>query len=141
MGYELTFDDCRNCGVKPGSFHLESCEIERCPTCSGQYAFCGCARIPTLDALPWTGLWPGELEAIELGLWCRWGPPWIKCNGDHPDARPDLNAWCGLGYPATPAATAIVSEAKALACRGKLNSPEKTARLSAVLRALTSDAN
>lgn len=48
--------------------------------------------------LPWTGIFPGTTDAIELDLWCYWGPDatpprrgWVECTKDHPLARPDLN--------------------------------------------------
>jgi hypothetical protein len=48
----------------------------------------------------WTGVWPGVLECIKLGLFCweNFGlenpdlPWWNPCGPDHPKARPDLNA-------------------------------------------------
>lgn len=39
----------------------------------------------------WPGYWPMARDAANLGFWCRWGPPWIPCNEDHPDASEDLN--------------------------------------------------
>lgn len=57
-------------------------------------AFCGCPVDGLHDDCGedvWTGQRPGEAEAVEMGLWCRWGPPWIECSADHPEARPDLN--------------------------------------------------
>ena len=47
----------------------------------------------TKPGLVHTGWWPGELEAVALNLWTRWGPSWVECNADHPEARPDLNRW------------------------------------------------
>lgn len=47
----------------------------------------------------WTGVRPGALECIKLGLFC-WEnsglknpdfPWWNPCGPDHPEARPDLN--------------------------------------------------
>lgn len=34
---------CRDCGVKHGMLHVDRCCIEKCPICSGQAAWCGCA--------------------------------------------------------------------------------------------------
>jgi len=47
----------------------------------------------------WTGVWPGTLECIKLGLFCYQNngrdpnlPYWVKCGPEHPEARPDLNS-------------------------------------------------
>lgn len=82
--------DCRDCAVKPGENHDPGCDVERCPYCGGQRLSC-CDESDGPEALPWTGVWPGVEECIEYGFYCRWGPPWIPCDKDHPDAGPDLN--------------------------------------------------
>jgi len=35
---------CHDCGIanKPGNIHHFGCDIERCPKCGGQFAFCNC---------------------------------------------------------------------------------------------------
>lgn len=47
----------------------------------------------------WTGVWPGKLEAIRLGLFCWENPSrknglpyWVPCGPEHPKAIVDLNA-------------------------------------------------
>lgn len=61
--------------------------MARCKNCGHQALSCNEGDFGTI----WTGEWPGDEEARELNLWCRWGPPWIPCESTHPDARPDLN--------------------------------------------------
>jgi hypothetical protein len=33
---------CHDCGVIAGELHLDGCDMERCPRCSGQYFCCDC---------------------------------------------------------------------------------------------------
>lgn len=42
-------------------------------------------------ALPWTGEWPGITQCREYNFWCYWGPPWIRCSKEYPEATEDLN--------------------------------------------------
>jgi hypothetical protein len=46
--------------------------------------------------LPWTGEFPGCAECREFDLWSYWGPPWISCHRDHPQASEDLNRLCSV---------------------------------------------
>lgn len=112
---------CHDCRAIPGAFHSPGCDVERCPDCGGQLISCGCLddRKKTAwiekNLLPWTGIWPGSEEAIELGLYCRWEPNerfeaevkrvgldralrtlgpagrWIPCEEDDAGAGPDLS--------------------------------------------------
>lgn len=98
--------DCSDCHVKPGSLHVEGCDMERCAHCGGQRISCGCGELddeegspdPAFDEdkyprLPWTGLYPGTDACVELGWYCKWveGHGWRKCDKDDPEAGPDLN--------------------------------------------------
>ena len=104
-------ETCPDCGVEPGTRHLENCDVARCTVCGGQFLQCGQwddegEYDPTApwqhvwpdvwgltDPQPqiWDGTWPGTKEATALSLWCRWGPPWIECSAATPGAMPDLN--------------------------------------------------
>ena len=101
-----TVKDCHDCGVKPGENHKPGCDTERCPACGGQMISCGCLSEKETAAwieknlLPWTGIWPGCLEAAAFGWWSRWvdNPPgtlpmgrWEVCTEDTVGASPDLN--------------------------------------------------
>jgi hypothetical protein len=35
---------CNACGAKPGEYHKDMCDMERCPTCRRQYISCGCQK-------------------------------------------------------------------------------------------------
>jgi hypothetical protein len=41
---EIITRPCHDCFVIRGEFHLDGCDMERCPRCSGQYLGCGCRR-------------------------------------------------------------------------------------------------
>jgi hypothetical protein len=65
MKYDL--EECHDCGVGPGEVHERGCDTERCSVCGIQFIQCyhpghdpGFAR--------WTGLFPGEAEALALGI-------------------------------------------------------------------------
>ena len=111
---------CHDCGAQPGSAHLGGCDTAVCLWTGSQRLQCalgliaecykalmGAGHEELAEALGhyeglddpdhdcgndvWTGHWPGSDDAARLGLWCRWGPPWIECDPDHPDATEDLN--------------------------------------------------
>ena len=41
MGVRKTYK-CLDCGQKTGQYHLQGCDIERCPKCGLQLLTCGC---------------------------------------------------------------------------------------------------
>lgn len=111
---------CNDCGAAVGTPHEVGCDVARCMWTGGQRIQCDsglaaeCCKVmkgagrsdlavdlayhlslddPEHDCGRdiWTGEWPGDSDAREMDIWTRWGPPWIECDKDHPDARPDLN--------------------------------------------------
>ena len=111
---------CNDCGASVGEPHGHGCDVARCMwtgqqriQCGGSLAAACCAVLRTAGREDlaadlayhlglddpnhdcgkdiWTGRWPGEAEAEEFGWFVRWGPPWIECGPDHPDALPNLN--------------------------------------------------
>lgn len=120
---------CGDCGVLPGLPHEHGCDVERCQITGMQWIMCGgwsdrdpcscedrngyddegfithtCGQSPhDCGSEVWLGFWAMERDAVALDLWCRWGPGWIPCERDHPDATPDLNRLVSEGAwnPAT----------------------------------------
>ena len=117
---ETVVRDCRDCGVSVGQPHDIGCDVARCLWSGGQRIGCDhgllaecctelgkAGRVDLADELAyhyslddpehdcgldiWTGEYPGVSDAREMDIWVRWGPPWIECASDHPDASPDLN--------------------------------------------------
>lgn len=100
MTGKLEFETCPDCGVKPGEFHGDHCDVERCPGCGGQFFSCGLECLPEdkkmfawNKRLPFDGFWPGTQACIDFNLWCYWdgSKGWIKCDKDDPRAQTDLN--------------------------------------------------
>ncbi len=98
-------DTCWDCGVKIGEYHNENCDVERCPGCGNQLLCCGleCQDVSIRETIwakrkPFSGKWPGTIECEEFNLWSYWGPPWIKCDKDHPKATHDLNSLYAGNY-------------------------------------------
>lgn len=117
----LPLRHCHDCGAAPGEFHKPGCDVERCARCGGQTISCGCIygidvehmeeRHPNIYSggptdtmyrvwdrewgakrLPWTGIWPGAVQARLKGLFCRWtNRGWQACNQHDEGARGDLN--------------------------------------------------
>lgn len=85
--------NCPDCGVAPGEFHKDGCDVERCPNCGGQRISCDC-NVDELTLLPWTGLRPGAMECREFGWYAKSitgsnGSVW--CDKSDPRASEDLN--------------------------------------------------
>src|SRR4051812_37504483 len=86
--------ECPNCGVYPGQYHVPGCDVERCSCCGGQLIACFMRddTPPPDERLPWTGVWPGVAECREFGWYARAVPGgWEPCDEDEPMAMPDLN--------------------------------------------------
>lgn len=79
---------CTGCGIKVGKRHLDGCDHARCAKHGSQLLM---EPKKCKKANRYNGFWAGELEAIELGWFVRWGPPWIPCEPDNIVAVPDLN--------------------------------------------------
>lgn len=100
IGLKIEARDCHDCGAKPGEAHRAYCDTERCSVCGGQRLCCDCAGHDPGFAR-WTGYWPGELEAVALGLISSWKPtPGISVPADHlmgGDVTPDMNTFAEMG--------------------------------------------
>ncbi len=91
-----------SCGARPKEQHNGGCDVARCAATGRQYFQCEGEKheyngriygehTGKCEPDTWTGYWPGEKEATDLGWFVYWGPPWIECDAEHPDAGPDLN--------------------------------------------------
>lgn len=81
---------CPSCNVEPCTPHRSGCDVERCSVCGLQRVSCKCDDHDPLFAR-WTGLWPGDAEAILLGF--------VLHPLDHSGGvRPDLNRLYSEGY-------------------------------------------
>lgn len=84
--------ECPGCAVAIGEPHVNDCDIARC-------LVTGCPRLLCEEdhdhgRHDWSGVFPGTIDAIELGLWARLEPGmgWVPATPDDEDAMPDLNA-------------------------------------------------
>jgi hypothetical protein len=84
-------DCCPDCGVVPGSLHIDGCYVERCPVC-GLQAF-SCGHDATERRMRWTGEPPGWAQCREFGWYAvlRADVGWTPCAADALGATPDLN--------------------------------------------------
>ena len=132
MDWSHEFHRCHDCDAAPGAYHSRGCDTQYCPTCRGQRMCCDCP-VPDDERLPWTGVWPGKLEAAELGLWSWFGNGWTACAADHPEATPDLNTWAERGCPDTPVALQLIAKAKVLARDAGMKDDDRVTILKGVL--------
>jgi hypothetical protein len=91
--------DCHDCGARPSRLHQVGCDTEQCPKCGSQRISCGCGAWK-MKRIPWSGVFPGTVEAIEYGWFVKWIPDvvgtyapgrWVPCVKSDPHAEPDLN--------------------------------------------------
>lgn len=104
---------CHDCGVDPNNFHINGCDVERCPNCGRQSISCDCEDSETVfedsqdnsfsfrvfnrdisrKRLKWSGEWPGEKECREFGWYSKFieFKGWVRCDKDDPGASGDLN--------------------------------------------------
>jgi hypothetical protein len=59
--------NCGDCGARPGELHKRGCDVEPCPGCGGQYAWCDRRHRHKYPRIPWTGEFPGVAECREFG--------------------------------------------------------------------------
>ena len=106
---DMVLTSCHDCGAEVGEYHLENCDTERCPKCGGQLLSCDCfvgydeddedksywneEEFEKYERFKWEGImfYETHLYAEKHDLWCYWGPPWVECEIDHPNATHDLN--------------------------------------------------
>lgn len=91
-GHTVTLRTCPDCAVLPGYPHTDGCDVARCPLCGMQRLQCYDHQRSVTPAI-WTGIWPGELECVEYGLWCKWvdGKGWVEPVAGDFDLQADLN--------------------------------------------------
>jgi hypothetical protein len=83
---------CPGCAAAVGEPHLADCDIARCMVTG--YPRLLCEKDHDHGQHDWSGIFPGTIDAIELGLWARLeaGLGWVPATPDDEDAMPDLNA-------------------------------------------------
>ena len=57
---------CGDCGRKPGEYHIEGCDIERCPICKLQAFGCECAVAISTDEKYWIDKEDKRIERIKV---------------------------------------------------------------------------
>jgi hypothetical protein len=90
----MVYNECPECGARPGMAHRFGCDVELCPYCGDQLVRCRCPEPypPLDDRLVWTGIFPGVAECVEFGWFGRLvpGQGWVTAHPGEPDAEPDL---------------------------------------------------
>jgi hypothetical protein len=86
-------DRCPECGTMKEAFHVEGCDLERCPHCGLQALMCEGFDADDPRRIPWSGEFPGVAECREFGLYTRPAPDHgcIPCAPTDPGATEDLN--------------------------------------------------
>lgn len=88
-----TLRACGDCGVPPGTAHIDGCDVARCMATGEQRLQCYLDHDCGADV--WTGQWPGDAECQEFGWWvqdrCAEGLGFVPCAADAPGAVEDLN--------------------------------------------------
>jgi hypothetical protein len=83
---------CPDCGAAVADPHLSDCDIARCLLTG--YPRLLCEEDHDHGQHDWSGIFPGTIDAIELGLWARLesGLGWVPATPHDEGAMPDLNA-------------------------------------------------
>ena len=82
---------CPDCGTPRSGPHADQCDVAECLATGLQRLSCPHDHDHGQDT--WTGTWPGEADAVRLGLWAVGvaGEGWVACEPGTPGAVPDLN--------------------------------------------------
>lgn len=59
---------CPDCAVKPGSYHIDGCDVARCTSCGIQRISCDHGNTRTGWGQLWIGVWPGDIEVAMYNL-------------------------------------------------------------------------
>lgn len=83
-------NNCPGCGAKPGHFHVDGCDVERCHHCGLQALSC---NTKPSKRMRWTGQWPGTAECQRYGFFAKMIPGlgWVPVDPSIYGAIPDLN--------------------------------------------------
>lgn len=68
--HNIELRTCGDCGALPGYAHDNNCDVARCPLCGEQRLQCYIHKRSKIPSI-WTGIYPGEVECIEYGLWSK----------------------------------------------------------------------
>jgi hypothetical protein len=87
---------CPDCGVSPGTLHLENCDVALCSIDGQQRLMC---EHEEGNGGTWTGEWPGVVECREFNLFSRFVPGlgFVPVDRGDPAAVEDLNTLTARG--------------------------------------------